>query len=424
MAQTLAEKIIARAAGKPAVAPGDVVTCSVDLALMHDSGGPRRVKPILERLGARVWDPTRVIVVTDHFVPVFDSDTAAILDLTRRWVVDQDIRGFYDEQGICHIVLPERGHLRPGLFVVGGDSHSPTGGAFGCFIFGIGATDMAGVLVTGETWLRVPNTILIEWDGRLQNGVVAKDMMLRLCDDLGLDGGGYGVVQFAGSAIESMPMQERMTLCNMTAELGAMTGLIEPDETTGRYLAEAGADLDDMMAWRSDPKACYGARHSYCAGDLAPQVAAPHSPANARDARCFDKVAVDVAYIGACTGAKLADLRMAARVLKGRKVASGVRLLVAPASLRDREAAEEEGTLSILVEAGACLLASACGLCAGYGEHRLDADSVCISSTARNFQGRMGAPEAEVYLASPFTVAASAVAGRVADPRDMLEDRP
>ena len=424
MAQTLAEKIIARAAGKPAVAPGDIVTCSVDLALMHDSGGPRRVKPILERLGARVWDPTRVIVVTDHFVPVFDSDTAAILDLTRRWVVDQDIRGFYDKQGICHIVLPERGHLRPGLFVVGGDSHSPTGGAFGCFMFGIGATDMAGVLVTGETWLRVPSTILIEWDGRLQNGVVAKDMMLRLCGDLGLDGGGYGVVQFAGPAIESMPMQERMTLCNMTAELGAMTGLIEPDETTGRYLAETGADLDDIMAWRSDPNARYGARHSYYAGSLAPQVAAPHSPANARDAGCFDKVDVDVAYIGACTGAKLTDLRNAARVLKGRKVASGVRLLVAPASLRDRETAEKEGTLSILIEAGASLLASACGLCAGYGEHRLDADTVCISSTARNFQGRMGAPEAKVYLASPFTVAASAVAGRIADPRDMLQDGP
>lgn len=424
MAQTLAEKIIARAAGKPAVAPGDIVTCSVDLALMHDSGGPRRVKPILERLGARVWDPTRVIVVTDHFVPVFDSDTAAILDLTRRWVVDQDIRGFYDKQGICHIVLPERGHLRPGLFVVGGDSHSPTGGAFGCFIFGIGATDMAGVLVTGETWLRVPNTILIEWGGRLQNGVVAKDIMLRLCGDLGLDGGGYGVVQFAGSAIESMPMQERMTLCNMTAELGAMTGLIEPDETTGRYLAETGADLDDIMAWRSDPNARYGARHCYYAGSLAPQVAAPHSPANARDAACFDKVDVDVAYIGACTGAKLTDLRNAARVLNGRKVASGVRLLVAPASLRDRETAEEEGTLSTLIEAGASLLASACGLCAGYGEHRLDADTVCISSTARNFQGRMGAPEAKVYLASPFTVAASAVAGRIADPRDMLQDRP
>lgn len=424
MAQTLAEKIIARAARKPAVAPGDIVTCAVDLALMHDSGGPRRVKPILERLGARVWDPTRVIVVTDHFVPVFDSDTAAILDLTRRWVADQDIQGFYDKQGICHIVLPERGHLRPGLFVVGGDSHSPTGGAFGCFMFGIGATDMAGVLVTGETWLRVPDTILIEWDGRLQNGVVAKDIMLRLCGDLGLDGGGYGVVQFTGSAIESMPMQERMTLCNMTAELGAMTGLIEPDETTGRYLAEVGADLDDIMAWHSDPNARYGARHSYYAGNLAPQVAAPHSPANAHDAGCFDKADVDVAYIGACTGAKLTDLQNAARVLKGRKVASGVRLLVAPASLRDRETAEEEGTLSILIEAGASLLASACGLCAGYGEHRLDADTVCISSTARNFQGRMGAPEAKVYLASPFTVAASAVAGRIADPRDMLQDRP
>ena len=188
-ARTLAEKIIARAAGRAAVTPGETVTCRVDLAMMHDSGGPRRVKPILERLGVKVWDPDKVVVITDHFVPATDAGSRAILDLTRDWVAEQGIRAFHDREGIYHVVLPQRGHLRPGMFAVGGDSHSPTGGAFGCYMFGIGATEMAGVLVTGEIWLKVPETVLIEWSGRLSPGVVAKDVMLFLCTRLGMDGG-------------------------------------------------------------------------------------------------------------------------------------------------------------------------------------------------------------------------------------------
>lgn len=419
---TLAEKIIARAAGQDAVAPGNVVTCSVDLAMMHDSSGPRRVKPMLEKLGVTVWDPDKIVLVTDHYVPAVDAESAGILDLTRKWIKEQGIAAFYDMQGICHVVLPERGHLRPGMFVVGGDSHSPTGGAFGCFMFGIGATEMAGVLATGETWVRVPGTILIEWTGRLGQGLSAKDIMLKLCAELGMGGGDYQVVQYAGEAVRGMGMAERMTLCNMAAELGGQTGMIAPDEVTRDFLVKAGARNVDIDAWQPDPDAAYLKRLTFDASSLAPQVAAPHSPANSAAVDLHSGTPIDQAYIGACTGAKLEDLHMAAEILRGRKVAPGLRLLVAPASARITNRAAADGTLAALTEAGAILLSSGCGACAGYGAGVLAEGEVCISSTARNFKGRMGAGTSKVYLGSPYTVAAAAVAGRIADPREMLAE--
>jgi 3-isopropylmalate/(R)-2-methylmalate dehydratase large subunit len=422
MALTLAEKIVAKAAGRDAVRPGEIVTCRVDLAMMHDSGGPRRVKPILERLGVKVWDPDKVVVITDHFVPASDPGSREILDLTRDWVAAQGIRAFHDREGICHVVLPQQGYLRPGMFVVGGDSHSPTGGAFGCYMFGIGATEMAGVLVTGEIWLKVPETIRIEWTGRLSPGVVAKDIMLFLCTRLGMDGGRYQAVEYAGAAIGALSMQERMTLCNMAAELGGQAGLIAPDAVTASYLEGIGADPGDVTLWQGEEGAAVAEHHLFDAGALAPQVAAPHSPALAAPAADFAEVRPQVAYIGACTGAKLDDLRMAAEVLRGRKVAPGMELLVAPASRQDQEAAAAEGSLAALVEAGAKLLPNACGICAGYGDARLGEDVVCISSTARNFKGRMGAASSQVYLASPYSVAAAAVAGRILDPREILAE--
>jgi len=423
MVQTLAEKLIAHAAGCDTVAGGDMVTCRVDLAMIHDSGGPRRAKPILDRLGVKVWDPKKIVVVTDHFVPAYDAETAAIQKLTRDWVADQRVPNFYDMQGICHVVVPERGHFKPGMFVVGGDSHSPTGGAFGLYMFGVGATEMAGVLATGEIWLRVPETILIECDGRLGPGVAAKDIMLHLCARLGMDGGRYQAVQYAGDTVTALPMTERMTLCNMAAELGAQTGLIAPDTTTADYVRAAGADPGDIARWQGDADAVPAERHRVDATALAPQVAAPHSPANSAPVAEHGAVPIDRAYIGACTGAKLVDLQMAASVLKGRRVASNVRLLVAPASTRIAAQAAADGTLAALTEAGAILLASGCGACAGYGAGLLSEGEVCIASTARNFKGRMGATTAQVYLGSPFTVAASAVTGCIADPRPLLAER-
>jgi 3-isopropylmalate/(R)-2-methylmalate dehydratase large subunit len=413
MKLTLAQKLVARAAGKSSVTPGEIVTCKVDLAMMHDSGGPRRVKPMLERLGAKVWDPSKVVVITDHYVPTYDDESRKIIRIARDWVREAGIDNFHDEQGICHVVLPERGHLRPGMFAVGGDSHSPTGGAFAAYMFGVGATEMLGVLVTGEIWLKVPHTIAMDFSGALSRGVSAKDIMLFLIGRFGLDGGQYQAVEYRGEAIRALPMQERMTLCNMTAELGGQTGLIASDAVTGQYLNAK------VETWDSDAGAPLLAHHRFNASDLAPQVAAPHSPANTKPAGAFKEVKPTIAYLGACTGAKLEDLRMAASVLKGRK--SKMRLMVAPASARDVKAAEAEGTLKVLRDAGAEFLGLGCGICAGYGGHGLGENVVAISSTARNFKGRMGANSSQVYLASPYTVAATAAAGRVCDPREMLQ---
>jgi 3-isopropylmalate/(R)-2-methylmalate dehydratase large subunit len=419
---TLAEKLVARAAGLQSVRPGEVVTAKVDLAMMHDSGGPRRVAPMLERLQAKLWNPDRVVVISDHYVPAVDAESAGILDLTRKWVKAAGVTKFHDMQGICHVVLPERGHLRPGMFVVGGDSHSPTGGAFGVYMFGVGATEMCGVLVTGEIWLRVPETILLHWAGKLAPGVAAKDMILAMCARLGMDGGRYQAIQYAGDTIADLPMQERMTLSNMAAELGAQAGLIAPDEVTRKYLLSVGTPESeiDVTTWQTDMAASVTERHDFDATSLSPMVAAPHSPANSTAVAEHKGVTVDQAYIGACTGAKINDLRMAASVLKGRKVASGTRLLIAPASARTTAEAAADGTLAALTEAGAILLSSGCGACAGYGAGVLAENETCIASTARNFKGRMGAGSSKVYLGSPYTVAASAVAGRIADPREFL----
>jgi 3-isopropylmalate/(R)-2-methylmalate dehydratase large subunit len=419
-AQTLAQKIIARAAGRAIVTPGEIVTCRVDLAMMHDSGGPRRVKPLLDRLGAAVWDPDKVVVVTDHYVPADDDDSRAIIRIARDWVREAGVTRFHDGIGICHVVLPEKGYLRPGMFAVGGDSHSPTGGAFGAYMFGIGATEMAGVLATGEIWLKVPHTIRVEWRGRLGPAVSAKDMMLALCGRIGLDGGQYQAIEFGGDAVAALSMQERMTLCNMTAEVGAQTGLVAPDEVTRAHLQAAGAHGAEIAAWQGDDGAALLAHHRFDATALEPQVAAPHSPANAAPVALHAGTRIDTAYLGACTGAKIEDLRMAARVLAGRRIAAGVRLVVAPASAHDQALAGREGTLATLVDAGGELRPNACGMCAGYGASRLGENDVAIASTARNFRGRMGAASAQVYLASPYTVAASALAGRIADPREIL----
>jgi len=422
---TLAQKIIARAAGRDHVTPGEVVTASVDLAMIHDSGGPRRVEPILQRLGAPLFDRDKVVLISDHFVPGNDEPSKQILEVTRRWARERNV-SFYDGEGICHVVLPERGHLAPGMFVVGGDSHSPTGGAFGAYMFGIGATEMAGVLATGEIWIRVPDTILIEWSGRLGPGLTAKDIMLALCGRLGMDGGKYQAVQYAGEAIAALDMQERMTLANMAAELGAQTGLIAPDAVTHDFIRAAGGNPDAITGngcdhdWQTDPGAPVAEHHLFDAGALAPQIAAPHSPANAADVADYPQTPVDVAYIGACTGAKYIDLRRAADILRGRTCASGVKLLVAPASRRDQDRAEAEGIMAVFEEAGATILPNACGICAGYGTARLGEDVTCISSTARNFRGRMGAASSNVYLGSPYSVAAAAISGRIIDPRDLL----
>ena len=417
---SLAQKIIANACNKVSVEPGEIVVCKVDLAMIHDSGGPRRVKPILEKLNRKVWDKEKVVVVTDHYVPIESEETRAIQELTQKWVLDQDINNFYDQQGICHVVVPEKGHLKPGMFCVGGDSHSPTGGAFGAYMFGVGATEMAGVLATGEIWLKVPETIFISWKGKLNNLVTAKDMMLATCRQIGMGGGQYQAIQYIGEAIYNLSIQERMTMSNMAAELGAQTGLIAPDKKTVDYIKKSDGQVpNNWMEFCIDTPNSDATVFEFDASSLSPQIAAPHSPENSENAEEFSNTVFDIAYIGACTGAKYVDLAAAASVLKGRRIASSVSLKVAPASLKDEKKALNDGTLKILQDAGAEFLPNSCGICAGYGKDRLTEGQVCLSSTARNFQGRMGAPSSRVYLASPYTVAASAVVGKMIDPREL-----
>jgi len=419
-AQTLAQKLIARAAGRATVQPGETVTCAVDLAMFHDSSGPRRLKPMLDDLQAQIWDKRKVVLVLDHYVPERDDESRRIVRIAREWAAEQALPHVIDSEGICHIVVPERGLIRPGMFCVGGDSHSPTGGAFGAYMFGIGATEMLGVVVTGQIWLEVPQTIFMQWNGRLAAGVSAKDMMLAMLGRFGMNGGRYQAVEYIGDAVRALSMAERMTLANMSAELGAQVGLVAPDAVTRDWLIARGVDAStfDVAHWYSDAGSA-DETHEFDASTLAPQVALPHSPANVQPVGTLDTTAIDVAYIGACTGAKLDDLRAAAHVLKGRKIASGVQLLVAPASVAERGIAEQDGTMATLVDAGATILPSACGACAGYGG-AIPEGSTVISSTARNFQGRMGAATARVYLGSPYTVAASAVRGSICDVREML----
>ncbi len=420
MGQTLTQKILARAAGREAVVPGEILTCRVDLALLLDSGGPRRIWPRLKELGVGVWDADRIVLVTDHFTPAVDAGSAEILRLTRDFAAHFGIRHFYDMRGIGHVLLAEEGLLQPGMFACGGDSHSSMGGAFGCFMAGFGAIEMTGVVVTGEIWIEVPETVRVHWSGQFPRGVTAKDVMLFLCHTLGMENGGR-VIEFGGSTVRALPMSERMVLTNMAAELGAETGIIEADEITLAALAAAGRDMPaDVRRWRGDADAACLATHEFDAAALEPWVAAPHSPANAAPISAHAGVAIDQAYIGACVGARLDDLQRVAEVLRGRRVAPGVRLLVAPASARIMAAAAADGTLATITAAGGILLPTGCGACAALGAGVLAEDEVCISSTNRNFRGRMGANSAQVYLGSPYAVAAAAVAGRITDPRELL----
>ena len=421
MLQTLAQKLIAKAAGRPAVEPDEIVTCRVDLAMMHDLQGPRRVGPMLEKLGAPIRDPDRLVVVSDHFAPAIDTDAAGILDLTRKWAKAKGIRHFYDMQGISHILLPERGHLRPGMFFVGGDSHTPTGGAVGCFAIGVGSTEICGVIVTGEIWVRVPRSIRVNWKGRIGRGLSGKDMMLMLCGLLSMEQCDYRVIEHCGEAISALPMGERLTLCNMSPELGAKTSVIAPDRITIEYLAERGVKVEDADRWQSDVGADYEQALDLDANVLEPQISAPGSPSHAANVGAYPNVPIDQAYIGACTGAKLSDLKMAAEVLRGRQVAPGVRFLIAPASLQATATAAADGTLATLTAASATLLPTGCGACAGMGAGTLAAGEVCIASSARNYTGRMGDNTAQIYLGSAYSVAAAAVAGKIVDPREMLQ---
>jgi len=413
---TLTEKIIARAAGVPAVSPGEEVWANVDLAVMHDSSGPRRIAPTLEQLGGQVWDPARVVVAIDHFTPPANLRHAEILAITREWVRRFSIPHFFDSEGILHNLLLEQGLARPGMLVVGADSHTCTAGAVGALAVGVGSTELATVLATGQIWLRVPPTVRIDIDGPMPPYLTARDLAMAILKRLGADFALYRAVEFGGSTVESFDLDERAVLANQAIEMGAKNGIVPPSGAVLRQLRNRPEFLLNPLM--GDPGCPYEATYSFEAPALEPLVALPPQVDNVVPVSEVSGRPIDRVYIGSCVGGKARDLREAARVLRGRRVK--VPLMVTPATKRVVEACLRDGTLQILVEAGAVLAAPGCGACAGLHSGILGKGERCVTTVTRNFPGRMGDPTAEIYLASPLTAAASALTGALTDPREFL----
>ena len=413
---SMAERILARASGERDVGPGDVVEASVDVAMVNDITGPLAVKAFEEMGRESVWDPDRVVIVLDHHAPASSVESARLHRILRRFAAEQGIGSLYDiGSGVCHQVMIEGGHVRPGELVVGADSHSCTYGALGAFGVAIGSTEMAAVFAEGRLWFRVPETIRVEVDGRLPSLVSPKDVILRVIREMGCDGAVYKAIEFTGTTVKGMTVDGRMTLCNMAVEMGAKTAMVEPDGRAIGYVEPRVAGV--LTPLGPGPEAVYERTVSVDASSLSPQVACPSSVDNVKPVEEVDGVEVDQAFLGSCTNGRLEDLRAAARILRRRRVHRDVRMIVVPASREVLRDAVREGLVEIFVRSGAVVCNPTCGPC--YGGHMgLLADGeVCVSSSNRNFVGRMGSRRARIYLASPATVAASAIAGRIADPR-------
>lgn len=421
---TTVEKLLARASGNAYVQPGETVFARVDLAMSHDAVAGPIAKIFHQQFGAdaKVWDASKIALVADHFIQVHDiRDDAQVPRLyedMKQFATAQGCRLFdmvapREAAGICHVLLPEEGLVRPGMVIAGTDSHSCTYGAFGSFAVGVGTTDMANLFAMGDLWVRVPPTHLFQLDGTLPAPSCAKDVMLFLLGQLGCDGANGAVMEFRGSVIDQFPMDERMTLCNMAVECGAVAGLIAADAQTIDYVGQRSSLPHQEI--RADAGAQYERMYRFDMSRLEPQVASPPKPDQVRGISGVGTVRISKAFIGSCTGGKLYDLAQAAGVLKGRRIAPGVSMFVVPASQRVRQEAEQLGYLEIFEQAGAQILKSGCGACMNAGRGNLDKDEVGIYAINRNFTGRSGDPSSKCYLASPYVVATSALRGVITD---------
>jgi 3-isopropylmalate/(R)-2-methylmalate dehydratase large subunit len=426
MSMTMVEKILAQATGQAAVKAGDVVEPKVDLAMSHENGA-LVLNQFLEiykdtGLEANIWDPSRVAIIFDHRVPAESSKTATNQKKVRDFVGMQGITKFHDirgdEGGICHQILPENGYVRPGCVVVGTDSHTTSHGALGAFSFGIGATEMASVWALGKVLnVEVPGTIKVVVRGKFPKNVLPKDLILYLIGKISAEGANFKVIEFHGPAIKSMSTSGRLTICNMAVEAGATSGIVPPDEETLRYLKEEAGIKGKVPAFGPDEDAVYDQVVEIDASVLEPQIACPHTVDNVKPVGEVAGKAVQQIVIGSCTNGRLDDIEIAAKILKGKKVAKGVRMLVFPASSRIYSEAMKQGFLSTLMEAGAVVMNSGCGPCLGVHQGALADGDVALATTNRNFKGRMGNPNSDVYLCSPAVAAASALTGVITDPR-------
>jgi 3-isopropylmalate/(R)-2-methylmalate dehydratase large subunit len=416
---TMAEKILARASGKARVRPGEFVTAKVDLVMANDAVFPGACKALDDAGLKKVFDPEKIVVVIDHWVP---ANTALIAEMhrgMRAQVKELGIRHFYDAGvGIEHNVVPEKGHALPGQLILGSDSHSTTYGALGAASTGIGMTELAYVMYTGQLWFQVPPTIKFNLTGKLGHGVAPKDLMLALLGKYGTQAAQYKAVEFAGPAAGSMDMEGRLTLSNISSEMGAKFSMFAADAKTLEYLRTR--TQAPVRLFGPDADAAYEAVHMIDCSQIEPQVAAPHKPDNVKNVSEFAEIRVDQAFIGSCTNARAGDLQRAAAIMKGHKVAAGTRFLIIPASHEVMVEAMQNGSLAVLVEAGAMVGTPGCGPCAGGSTGVLGPGETGIASTNRNFKGRGGSTESFLYLASPETVAASAIEGRIADPRKYM----
>ena len=420
MGSTMAEKILASHAGLETVHAGQFVETNVDIVLGNDITAPIAIREF-EKLAddgdrLRVFDPERVVLVADHFTPNKDIKSAEQCVVMRRFAQQQNLPHYYDVgcMGIEHVLLPEEGLVVPGDVVVGADSHTCTYGALGAFATGVGSTDIAVAMATGRLWMRVPETIRIEYHGELEPWVGGKDLILHTIGQIGVAGARYMAIEFAGPAIDALSMEGRLTMANMAIEAGAKTGLFAVDDTTRTYVNRRA--VRSYHSYQADPDASYARLVEIDASRIEPQVAFPHLPENSRAVSQAGDVPIDQAVIGSCTNGRLEDLRAAASVLRGRHVAPGVRCIVIPGSQRVYLDALREGLLEIFVEAGAVVSTPTCGPCLGGHMGVLAAGERAVSTTNRNFRGRMGHPDSEVYLAGPAVAAASAIAGRIAHP--------
>jgi len=420
----ITEKIIARASKRNSVSPGDVVFADVDKLMIHDVSGPGVIKVFEEwsKKGIQlenVWDPDRVWISEDHFVPSADRISAENITKLTRWAEKYGIKKHFKyglgQYGICHTLSHEEALVLPGEFYVGGDSHTNTTGALGALAVGLGHTDIAYAMMHGRIWLKVPDTILFNLIGSIPEHIMAKDIILKIISDIGTDGANYKAMEFGGNAVSKMSMEERLTLTNMTTEAGAKNGIIEPDSITDEYIRQRTSDLYKPIVGDDDRH--YVDEYTYEIDKLEPIVAKPYSPQNAAVARELQGVEINKAYIGSCTGAKLQDLRSAAQILRGKKVK--IRTEVLPAAQSIYMKAMKEGLIDIFMQAGAVVGPPTCGACCGAHMGVLGKDEVCVSTTNRNFPGRMGHVESQTYLASPLVVAASAIKGKITDPRDV-----
>jgi len=421
----ITEKILARASGKDKLEPGDVVFANVDKVMLHDVSGPGVIKTFekLEKDGIvkvdKLFDPSMVWVAEDHFVPSAEKISAENISklskFTKKFGISKHFKYGLGQYGICHTLSHEEGLVSPGELYIGGDSHTNTTGALGAFACGLGHTDVAYVLLNGNLWFKVPETLYFKISGKLPEHVMAKDLILKIIGDITTEGGAGYAMQFGGNGISDMSVESRLTLTNMTTEAGAKNGIIEPDQKVFDYLAERGVTEYDAVY--DDKDAQYAKTYEYDLSELEPLVAKPFSPQNVSVVQETTGIEIDKSYIGSCTGAKYEDLEAVARILKGRKVK--VRTEVVPAAISIYKKASENGLDKIFLDAGAVIGAPTCGACCGAHMGVLAKDEVCVSTTNRNFPGRMGHVDSKTYLTSPLVAAASAVTGKLTDPRDL-----